>query len=235
MRAKDFRREAWSKLNGRWGTVVLIALLVTLISGGLGALSIIGIGAVALLLVSGPLTLGLTIVSLKVIRGNTIETGDMFLGFKNFFNAFLLALLNEIFVFLWSLLFFIPGIIKTYSYSMSYYILADNPDMDGNTARQRSIEMMKGHKWRLFCLDFSFIGWGILCVLTFGILSFWVQPYEQCAHAAFYQELLREQSAMNSQPPAQPFEEAAPSEAAPSDTENSQASLDQPNGDEENK
>lgn len=225
-------------MNGKWGTLALIALLVALIEGGLAGLSIIGVGAIVLLLVTGPLMLGTTIISLKVMRGHFVSIGDMFLGFKNFGNAFLLALLNEIFVFLWSLLLIVPGIIKAYAYRMSFYILADNPDMDPNTARIRSIEMMKGNKWRLFCLDLSFIGWLILCMLTFGILSFWVQPYMQCASAAFYQDLIREQNITHAAPqsgaPAQPAEPFA--ESAPAQSEDSQLELGNPNdNNEENK
>ena len=94
---------------------------------------------------------------------------------------------------LWSLLFVIPGIIATYSYSMSFYILRDNPDMDANAARKASIEMMKGNKWKLFCLELSFIGWMLLSMLTFGILLLWVGPYMETAKAAFYEELKAKQ------------------------------------------
>ena len=77
---------------------------------------------------------------------------------------------------------------------MSYYILKDNPGMDANEARKASIEMMKGHKWQLFCLEFSFIGWIILSILTFGILTLWVGPYMETAKAAFYEELKANQN-----------------------------------------
>ena len=73
---------------------------------------------------------------------------------------------------------------------MSFYILADNPEIDFNVARVRSIEMMRGNKWRLFCLDLSFIGWYLLCILTLGILSLWVTPYHNAARAEFYQSLI---------------------------------------------
>ena len=74
---------------------------------------------------------------------------------------------------------------------MSYYILIDNPGLSANEARKRSMAMMRGNKWRLFCLDFSFIGWIVLCVLTFGILVFWVAPYQEAARAEFYQDLIK--------------------------------------------
>lgn len=196
LKARDFRRSAWSALSGKWGTMILIVLIVTLILGACGGMSTFGIGAVVLLLVTGPLTLGESAQFLKLVRGQRVEFSGTFDGFKNFGNAFLLSLLNSIFIALWSLLLVIPGIIKSYAYSMSFYILADNPTMDANTARVRSIELMRGNKWRLFCLDFSFIGWYLLCGLTFGILSFWVAPYHQAARAVFYQEILREKGVM---------------------------------------
>lgn len=190
LNAKDFRRDAWGKLKGKWGTAALIALIDTLIMAVCGALSYVYVGGIVSLLISGPLSLGISVVSLNIARQNAIEVNQLFGGFKNFGKAFLVNLLNGIFIVLWTLLFIIPGIVKTFSYSMSYYILADNPELSATEVRERSIELMRGNKWRLFCLEFSFIGWGILCVLTLGILSFWIIPYEQAAVAAFYRNLL---------------------------------------------
>lgn len=190
LNAKDFRRDAWGKLKGKWGTAALIALIDTLIMAVCGALSYVYVGGIVSLLITGPLSLGLSVVSLNIARQNAIEVNQLFSGFKHFGKAFLVNLLNGIFIVLWTLLFIIPGIVKTFSYSMSYYILADNPELSATEVRERSIELMRGNKWRLFCLEFSFIGWGILCVLTLGILSFWIIPYEQAAVAAFYRNLL---------------------------------------------
>lgn len=197
LRAKDFRQRAWSALSGKWGTMVVIALIVSVIMGACEGLSLIGVGTIALLLITGPLSLGVVMATLKVIRGQNVEIGNVFDGFKNFGNAFLLSLINGILISLWSLLFIIPGIIKSYSYGMSFYILADNPNMDANSARKASMQLMNGNKWRLFCLDFSYIGWYLLCGLTLGILTFWVTPYHEAARAAFYQDLIDAQSGYN--------------------------------------
>ena len=83
----------------------------------------------------------------------------------------------------------IPGIIKSYSYAMTMYILADHPEMAPLDAIAESKRIMTGNKWRLFCLDLSFIGWLVLCILTFGILTLWVAPYQQCARAEFYESI----------------------------------------------
>lgn len=72
---------------------------------------------------------------------------------------------------------------------MSTFILADNPQLSQSEARKASVEMMNGHKWRLFCLELSFIGWVLLSALTLGILLFWVTPYMHAAFAAFYEDL----------------------------------------------
>lgn len=192
-KAKDIRQRSWLSLNGKWGTMAIIALIVYLIDGALGGLSVVGIGAIALIVVTGPLTLGVAKTDLKLVRGGgDVEIANAFEGFNNFVNAFVLGLLRTIFIFLWSLLLIVPGIIKAYSYSMSFYILADNPQMDGSSALKLSMELMHGRKWKLFCLDISFIGWFLLCILTFGILLFWVTPYHDVARAHFYQEILAE-------------------------------------------
>lgn len=189
MVAKDFRTRAWSALSGKWGKVAVISLVYMLIIGACGALSSTGIGSVALLLITGPLTVAMAAIALKVINEQEFELKNLFDGFNNFTNTFLLYLLNSVFIALWSLLFFIPGIVKSLSYSMSYYIMAEHPEMTHTEARKASMAMMDGNKWRLFCLQFSFIGWYILCGLTCGVLTIWVTPYVQAATAAFYEEI----------------------------------------------
>ncbi len=84
------------------------------------------------------------------------------------------------------------GTYKQYSYSMSAYILYENPGMGTNNAIKESIQLMKGNKWRLFCLNISFIGWGILCLFTLGIGLLWLKPYQEASYAAFYREIKRE-------------------------------------------
>lgn len=207
-RAKDFRNAAWKDMKGSWGTLALIYFLYTIILGALGAvnglnalrivfLSILSIAAsVAVLLLSGPFNLGIHISALDVSRKQPVSVGSLFEGFKSFGDSLALYLLTGIFTFLWSLLLIVPGIIKAYSYSMGFFVLADRPDLSGNQARKRSMYLMKGHKWRLFCLDFSFIGWYLLSLLTLGILAFWIYPYHMTARAEFYNELLVEENAL---------------------------------------
>lgn len=98
-------------------------------------------------------------------------------------------LLQGLYILLWTLLLVIPGIIASYSYAMTGYILAEHPELTASEAIERSKEMMSGNRWRLFCLNISFIGWDILCLFTLGIGSLWLNPYKQAATAAFYREI----------------------------------------------
>ena len=101
------------------------------------------------------------------------------------------TLLSTLRIFLWSLLFVIPGIIATYDYAMVSYIQADNPLLPAREALAQSKKMMYGHRWRLFCLQISFIGWEFLCILTLGIGFLWLTPYQSASIAAFYQDISR--------------------------------------------
>ena len=192
-RAKELRAAAWEKKKGRWGMLALVFFIYSLIMAACAALSYVVVGAVAVLLLSGPLMLGFTMVCLAVSRRQWASLSKLFEGFSRFGDSLVLFLLMDIFIFLWSLLLVIPGIIKMYSYSMSWFVLHDRPDLTGNEARKRSMYLMRWHKWRLFCLDFSFLGWYLLSALTLGILAFWVTPYHMTARAEFYQELLAEE------------------------------------------
>ncbi len=188
--AKDYRMQAWQKKRGKWGTLALTYLVYAVFGGICGGLARFYIGEIVWFVLAGAFTLGLTMQSLKVMRDDKPTVNDIFSGFKNFGNAFLAHLINSILIFLWTLLLIIPGIIKAYSYSMTFYIMCDDPSISANDARKKSMELMRGNKWRLFCLQFSFIGWWLLSLLTLGILALWIAPYEQAATAAFYQSLL---------------------------------------------
>jgi uncharacterized membrane protein len=113
----------------------------------------------------------------------------LFCGFQDFWRVFSCAILQYVYILLWSMLFIIPGIIKAFAYSQSYYILADNRDMTANQCITASREMMQGHKWDWFVLQLSFLGWEIVSAFTLGILQVWLTPYERIADAGFYDGL----------------------------------------------
>jgi uncharacterized membrane protein len=95
-------------------------------------------------------------------------------------------LLTEVYIFLWTLLLIIPGIIKAYSYSMVPYILADNPNIGVKKAIALSNEMTMGHKFDMFVLDLSFIGWYLLGAIAFGIGILFVLPYDNATKTELY-------------------------------------------------
>ena len=116
---------------------------------------------------------------------------EMFFGFENHYkNVVSVMALRDIYTILWSLLFVIPGIVKSYEYAMVPYLLAENAEMPAKEAFAASRQMMKGQKWKAFVLDMSFLGWQLLSILTIGILGiFYVEPYMQLTGAALYRRL----------------------------------------------
>ena len=103
--------------------------------------------------------------------------------------AIITRIVRTLYIVLWTLLFIIPGIIASYNYALTDYILAENPELTTKEALELSKKMMYGHRFRLFCLEFSFIGWVFLCVLSVGIGLIWLLPYTEAAKAAFYREV----------------------------------------------
>ncbi len=195
----ELRRRARQTLGNKiFEQKWLMALAVSFVlSAILGAAStvLLGIGS---LIVTGPIMFGLYKTFLNATRTQSEMSFDnAFDGFKNFGQTLLLGLMQSIFVTLWSLLFLIPGIVKAYSYSMAYYIMVDNPEYDWNRCITESRNMMRGHKWQLFCLDLSFIGWIIVGALCLGIGTLWVTPYQYAARTEFYNALKGENTTEN--------------------------------------
>jgi uncharacterized membrane protein len=138
-----------------------------------------------------PFTLGFMNAFLRLLQSgeNQILRNALRIGFSNYWHKVWGMLLMYIFLFLWSLLLIIPGIIKAFSYAMTPYILEENPELGASEAIDRSRMMMRGHKFDLFWLYLSFIGWFFLCLLTAGIGFLWLNPYVETAKAAFYEEV----------------------------------------------
>ena len=147
------------------------------------------LGSLAVFLLMGPLMVGLAHYFLHVADQNNPQISDLFGHFKHFGNTFVLYLLTVLFVFLWSLLFIIPGIIAGISYSMAPFILAEHPEIKASDALKMSKDMMKGHKGDYFILQLSFIGWFLLCLLTAGIGFIFLTPYVEAANAEFFNEV----------------------------------------------
>ena len=165
-----------------------IKVLGALLLNGVVIVSSI-IGTVLSIFVTNAITVGVSNYFIKNTDSKP-SFADAFSGFKVRYGRNIgTLLLVGIKTVLWSILFIIPGIIKTYEYAIIPYILADDPDISSKDAFKKAKQMMKGNKWRLFKLEFSFIGWLLLCVLTLGIGIFFLVPYLNAATAEFYIEL----------------------------------------------
>ena len=177
--AKDaFYRQYWLCV----GANVIVMALCSVLSG-------ISLGVAALILVTS-LVIGLNFFSVAMYRGEPSSIEDIFReGFDNFGRKLGGYLWMELFIYLWSLLFVIPGIIKAISYALTPYILADCKNVRATDALKLSMRMMEGHKWEYFVLGLSFIGWMLLTSLTCGLLYvFYVGPYMNNTFAGYYAE-----------------------------------------------
>lgn len=184
----ELRAAARESLSGNWTYPVLATLIYLAISITCNFIPYVSF-LIAIFFIK-PLAFGLAITMLKFFRGEKeYVVENMFSIFSDYPRILGTILLQFVYIFLWSLLLLIPGLIKMYSYAMTYYILHDNPEIGAEEAICRSMKMMDGHKWRLFCLHLSFIGWWLLCILTLGIGMLWLAPYTQNSTAAFYEDL----------------------------------------------
>lgn len=176
--------------NNLFGNTWLMALVVGLVySVIIGAAGTTYAGIIILV---GPMGIGLASVFLSLARGDgEVRLERMFTdGFSQQFGRnLLLGLLRGLFTALWSMLFVVPGIVKHYAYSMSFYIAADHPEYTWNQCMDASKRMTAGHKGELFVLDLSFIGWFFVGALCLGVGSLWVTPYYNASWANYYDAL----------------------------------------------
>ena len=213
---KELRKRAWEKLShGNYWTSVLVTLAVSIANGVAGIFTF------------GPMNYGSAKFFLYAQRGKKVDIDMIGDGFTSYGKTFLTGLLLVVFIFLWSLVVYIPLIIfsvsasivrsgveqtnlpfqlmlvfgflsaitvwipliKSFSYSLTFYVMVDF-NLSGRKAISKSVELMKGHKAKLFRLGLSFFGWYLLSSLTFGIGAIFLAPYVQATVAEFYAELL---------------------------------------------
>ncbi len=184
----ELTRMARESLKGKWWLAVGTFFLYTIILGVPNAIPVLG--SIAALIIGGPMALGLAAFVLSIARGQEAKMEQIFQGFQKFGTSLGAYLLMVLFVLLWSLLLIVPGIIAAFSYSMTFYIMADDEENIGAMdALDKSKAMMKGNKGKLFCLSLRFIGWALLCLLTAGIGFFWLMPYMEVSFAKFYEDI----------------------------------------------
>lgn len=210
MKNQDYKNSALDALKGSWPESIVTAIVYFAIAAVCTAPSALQGNGSDLLWVSPVLfaaasgsTILLSLLFLSPLQvgyyntfkrlhreGDTGLVGNLFSqGFGNWGHIVPGQLLMGIFIFLWSLLLIVPGIIKAYSYAMTPYILVDRPELSVRDAIRLSGRMMSGRKLDLFCLHLSFIGWMLLCILTLGIGILFLSPYMMTAQAAFYQDV----------------------------------------------
>lgn len=212
---QDYKNAALAALKGNWAPAVVCSIVFVLMavvssvtmelidaetmsSGGVLTIS------VSLMcfsfLVLYPVQVGYLNTHRELLsNGDNSLTGNMFrIGFSKWGRNVWGMLLMSIFVFLWTLLFIIPGLVKSFAYALTPFILKDYPELSANEAINLSKKMMNGHKFDLFWLELSFIGWILLGILTLGIGYFWVLPYMYTSIAGFYEDVKAGYEANNS-------------------------------------
>ena len=205
----DLKEQALATLKGKWGSFVgltfLYILLYMLASGltqfgtifagsSFKTLAIVFtiIGAIVTILFV-PMQYGYYIAHLNSSRQDLpADIGDLFLGYKRFGHVLGTFVLMALAVIAGFILLVIPGIILCFAYAIVPFVLYDNPELSATEVLQKSRMIMKGHKWDLFVLYLSFLGWAILCIFTLFIGCLWLEPYMQMTVFKFYEKIRAE-------------------------------------------
>jgi uncharacterized membrane protein len=180
-------RMARETLKGRWSLAVSASAIFMAMVFVINAIP--AIGSVFSLVLSGPLVFGYMSFILLFSRGENVKLEKLFVGFNYFIETLVTYLLMVLFIFLWSLLFIVPGIIAAIGYSMTFFILADDKSIKPREALRKSKKMMYGYKWKFFCLELRFLGWILLSILTMGVGFLWLAPYMKVTIAKFYDDI----------------------------------------------
>lgn len=198
----ELKEEAKKSLKGKYGQYIILIIVTSLLTGGISSLitfifkhfnlnPLAGgiIVSVVTLLITSFITLGANSFSLKIARNEEVKWTELFSKANMWFVVIVATLLIQIFTSLWTILLIIPGLIAVFKYSMTYYVLVDEPEIGALGAISKSKELMNGHKLDLFILMLSFLGWILLGLLTFGLLYIWLVPYINVTYAKFYDSI----------------------------------------------
>lgn len=184
----SIKQKAKEAFLGQYGRSIAAYLMFILFYGVIGGV-LSGIIPITFL-ITLPAVIGFYTYFILLYTHRDPDFGNFLDGFSRYGRSLGGMLWMELWIFLWSLLFLIPGIVKAYAYRLTPYILADCPRVSATGALEISMRMTQGHKWEIFVMELSFLGWNLLSVLTFGILDFlYVGPYIQTAMAGMYHEL----------------------------------------------
>ena len=184
--------------RNKWLTMLAVCCVVIFADMFLwsGPLSNFYIGPIFGVILGGPLVYGMTKAMLECARGERWSFTHILHGFTDCFGgSIILGFLEGLFIAVRMVLLIVPGIIAVYSYSMAFYIQCDYPEKEAIDCLHESCDMMKGNKWKLFCLDFSFFGWYLLGALCLGVGILFVVPYHEMARTNFYEALAKKHEA----------------------------------------
>ncbi|MBR0278000.1 MAG: DUF975 family protein [Clostridia bacterium] len=186
----EIKALAKEQIKGNVLTFLLALFIFAAIASSSGIIPIIA------LIVTPILTMGLIFICMDIRDGKGVQIERLFAGFsKDFGRLWCSMFLVELFTALWTCVFIIPGIVKGLSYSMTPFIIAEDKEISAQDAIKKSMAMMEGHKWDLFVLYLSFIGWILLVAITFGIALIYVEPYMCMAKLNFYDKIKNEKFA----------------------------------------
>jgi uncharacterized membrane protein len=185
-------KEARASLKGRWRLAIKASFIVIAITAIPGFIKIgedLSVGDVLSLFIIGPFSFGTALFFLNFLREEHPKLHYLFEGFNFWWRTTKAYLLMTLYIFLWALLLIIPGIIRAFAYSQTFYVLADDKEIGARAALRKSMVMMKGYKWKLFRVHLRILGLAILCIFTLGIGFIWLLPYAQVVLAKFYEDI----------------------------------------------
>lgn len=221
MTNQDYKNAALAALKGRWAPAVLATVVFMLFAFAYCGMNILpqymmldatkllkitGVSILLAILVYQPVSFGYY----GACRRLLVEGDDQVLhnmiscAFSRYFRVLWSVVLMELKIFAWSLLFLIPGIIMSFAYSMTPFIIYDYPELSAPEAIRLSRKMMKGHKFDLFYLCLTFLGWILLSILTLGIGLIWLLPYMTTTMASFYEDVKEQYNLSLENQPARP-------------------------------
>ena len=189
----NLMRQSRKDLAPHWGLGVLVAFVYALILGIPSSIFPDGEGVVSLLL-SGPLSVGLAYFSFSIIKGENPHFFQLFDGFKVFGKSFLANLCYTLLFFVGIVLLIVPGIVVGIAFSMTFYIMADRPELSFSACLNESWNLTSGYRFKLLGLTLRFIPWYILGVMCLGVGVLVVVPWHFVTSARFYEELKKQKA-----------------------------------------
>ena len=195
MENSKIMKEAYASLKGKWVLAIGGNLLFAIISMAVALVGWLTVGEdwganLTSLIFAPPLAIGMTIFSLNISRDNNPEIDNLFIPFKtSWVNAILAYIMMSVLVVVGFLLLIIPGIIASLMFSQVWFIMGEDKEIRAYDALVKSLNMMKGYKWKFFRIFLRLMGLSILCVFTLGIGFIWLLPYQNVVFAEFYDDI----------------------------------------------